>query len=122
MAYIHVYHNGQQISEGDGTNPLVMGPLNASENEVSAAKALEIKCEAGFKTFGETTVSFEGTTSEKWMICDTEHGVYSSSLTISDEITESGKTVYVKAKATDDEAPSNDTGVDIRLATVIQAV
>lgn len=122
MAYIHVYHNGHQISEGDGSNPLVIGPLNASENEVSAAKELQIKCEAGFKTFGETTVSFEGTTADKWTICETASGSYASTLTISEEITEAGKTVYVKAKATDDEAPSNDTGVDIKLVTVIQAV
>jgi hypothetical protein len=122
MAYIHVYHNGQKISEGDGTNPLVIGPLNASENEVSEPKALQIKCEPGFKTYGDTTVSFEGPTADKWMICETEHGSYTSSLTISTEVDENGKTVYVKGKATDTESPANDVTVDILLSTVIQAV
>lgn len=124
MGYIHVYHNGQQISEnGSGTNPLVMGPLNASENEVSEPKALQIKCEPGFKTYGDTTVSFEGPTADKWTICETEHGSYTSSLTISEEITGgAGRTVYVKALATDDEAPANDDSVSVKLSTIIQAV
>jgi hypothetical protein len=120
-SYIHAYHNGQQISEGTGLSPLVVGPLNASDNEVSEAKALELKTEAGFKTYGDTTISFEGNTSSKWMISLTESGDYTSSVTISDEITADGTTVYVKAKATDDEAPANDTTTTIKLSCVIQA-
>ena len=61
--YIHVYNGSQQISEGDGLNPLVIGPLNASENETSAPVELTIKTDSGFKTFGTTTISFTGTTS-----------------------------------------------------------
>ena len=37
-------------------------------------------------------------------------------------ITSSGLTVYVKAQATADEMPKNDTSVSIKIATVIQAV
>lgn len=120
--YIHVYKDSQQISEGDGSNPLVIGPLNASENQVSEPVELTIKTDAGFKTFGTTTISFTGTTNAKWMISKTQSGSYTSSLEITDEITNTGTTFYVKAKATDDEAPSNDTSVDIAISTVIAAV
>lgn len=120
--YIHVYKDSQQISEGDGSNPLVIGPLNASENQVSEPVELTIKTDAGFKTFGTTTISFTGTTNAKWMISKTQSGSYTSSLEISEEITNTGTTFYVKAKATDDEAPSNDTSVDIAISTVIAAV
>ena len=120
--YIHVYNGSQQISEGDGSNPLVIGPLNASDNEVSAPVALTIKTDEGFKTFGTTTISFTGDTNAKWMICATETGTYETSLEVNDEITTTGTTFYVKAKATEDEAPSNDTSVDIAVSTVIAAV
>lgn len=120
--YINMYHNGEVISQGDGSNPLTVGPLNATENEVSAPIAVEIKCEAGFATTGNTVLSFTGSTAAKWSICATANGTYESTLTIADSITAVGKTVYVKAKATSDEAPSNDVAVDIALATVIQAV
>jgi hypothetical protein len=56
------------------------------------------------------------------MICETEHGSYTSSLTISEEIDENGKTIYVIAKAISTESPSNDTGVDIFISCTIQAV
>lgn len=119
--YIHVYKDGQQISEGNGSNPLVIGPLNASDNQVSEPVELTVKTEAGFKTFGTTTISFTGATNAKWSIAATREGNYTNSLEISEEITTAGKTFYVKAKATDDEAPSNDTSVDIAVSTVIAA-
>ena len=119
---IHAYYNGQLISEGDLSNPLVIGPLNASDNEVSAPIAIELKCEAGYKTLGNTIVSFEGATNTKWSISRTEGGSYTSQLSIPDEITSTGLTVFVKAKATSDEMPINDTRVSIKIATVIQAV
>ncbi len=119
---IHAYHNDQLISEGDLSNPLVVGPLNASDNEVSSAIPVVLKCDSGYKTLGNTSVSFEGTTASKWTICKTEAGNYSSTLSITDEITSTGTTVYVKAKATQEEMPVNDTSVTIKIQTVIQAV
>ena len=119
---IHAYYNGQLISEGDLSNPLVVGPLNASDNESSAPIAIELKCDSGYKTLGSTSISFEGTTASKWSICKTENGDYASNLTITDLITESGLTVYVKVKATADEMPKNDASVSIKIATIIQAV
>ena len=120
--YINLYKDGQIISQGDGSNPLTVGPLNATENEVSAPIAVEVKCSAGFSTVGNTVLSFTGATATKWSICATETGSYVSTLTLTAPVTAAGITIYVKAKATEDEAPSNDVAVDISLTAVIQAV
>ena len=120
--YINLYKDGQIISQGDGSNPLTVGPLNATENEVSAPIAVEVKCETGFATTGNTVLSFTGSSAAKWSICATEAGTYEETLTIATSITTTATTVYVKAKATSDEAPSNDVAVDISLTAVIQAV
>lgn len=120
--YINAYHNDTLISQGDGSAPLNVGPLNASTEEQSAAIPVKLQCEAGYKTVGNTVVSFEGTSNAKWTVCDTELGVYQSTLTLSSEINAVGTTIYVKAKATSDEAPSNDTSVDIKVSTTIAAV
>lgn len=119
---IHAYYDGNLISEGDLSNPLVVGPLNASDNEISAPIAIEIKCDEGYKTLGTTLISFEGKTSEKWSISKSESEIYDSSLSLTEEITAAGVTVYVKAKATSDEMPVNDTSVSIKIQTIIQAV
>lgn len=119
---IHAYYNDQLISEGTGLNPLVAGPLNATVNEVSKAIPVTIKCDEGYKTLGETVITFVGTSADKWSVCATEAGSYQSTLTVSSEITNAGTVVYFKAKATDDESPVNDTSVDINIKTVIQAV
>lgn len=122
MSYIHLYNqDGTLLSNGDGSSPLLIGPLNASINEQSAATKVTIKTEAGFKTFGNTEVSFVGQTSSKWVVSKTADGVYAASLTILDEINSAGLDFYVKASASSDEVPVNDTSVDIQIVTKIQA-
>lgn len=121
--YIHAFDsNNVQISEGTGLAPLVVGPLNASLGEVSAAIAVTIKTDAGFSTYGSTTVSFVGTTAAKWTICDTAAGTYGSTLTIPTLITETGTVIYVKAATSEEEAPANDSSVDLKIEAVVAAV
>lgn len=120
--YIHIYNGETIISEGDGSSPLVVGPLNASNNEESAPIALTIKCDAGYQTYGNTEVSFVGTTASKWSLCATQDGAYAATLTITDIIEAAGKVIYVKAKATSDESPVNDVSVDINVNATIAAV
>jgi hypothetical protein len=122
MAYIHLYDGATQISEGTGLTPVVFGQLNASDNEVSAPKALTIKTEAGYTTYGNVTISFEGATASKFSVCDTVNGVYGSTLTITNPITEAGTTIYVKAQATSDESPVNDVSTDIKIQATIAVV
>lgn len=118
---IKVYYNDRALSDGDLSNPLVVGPLNASENEVSSPIELKVKTDAGYVTRGNTVISFEGSTAAKWQICDTQNGSYASSLTISEAVNSTGKTFYVKAKATSDESPVNDKTVKIKTVAVIAA-
>lgn len=119
MNYIHLFVNDLEITED---NPLRVGPLNASNDEESEPIAVVIKAEAGFSSYGDTTISFEGTTADKWSVSATEGGAYTSTLTISEVIGEAGTTIYVKARATSDEEPMNDTSVKVKTEAVIQAI
>jgi len=123
MAYIHLFDGATQISEGTGLAPVTFGPLNASENEVSAAKALTIKTEANYVTYGSTVVEFTGgATASKFSVCATADGTYGPTLTITDPITEAGTTIYIRCQATDDESPVNDTTVDIKISATVAVV
>lgn len=123
MAYIHIKDSlGNILSEGDGLNPLVVGPLNASIDEESAPIELIVYTDTDYKTYGDTVISFTGTTADKWTIADTSTGTYGSTLTISSEVLETGTSFYVKAQATSDENPVNDETVDIQVQAEIQAV
>lgn len=122
MAYLHVYKDGVQISEGTGLAPLVIGPLNATTNETSAAQEVVIKAEAGYTTYGNTTVSFEGTNAAKWSVCETSGGTYASTLTISTPITSTGTSIFIKATSSTDEPPANDESVDIKITAVVAVV
>ena len=120
--YIHLFKDGAQISEGTGLAPISIGPLNATNSEESAAVEIVIKADTGYTTVGNTTVSFEGTSAAKWSISNAAAGTYTSTLTITTPITNAGKSVWIKAKATPDEAPANDTSVDIKVAAVVGVV
>ncbi|MGL5149074.1 MAG: hypothetical protein ACRC7N_00670, partial [Clostridium sp.] len=78
MQYLKLFHNDTEITE---SNPLSVGPLNASKNEVSEPLAVKLTVESGFSTYGDTAISFEGATSAKWSICATEDGTYTETLT-----------------------------------------
>ena len=119
--YITAHVNGQPLSEGTGLNPLTIGPLNASLNEVSAPVAVTLKADAGYATTGNATVTFVGTSAARWSVCATENGSYAPSLVISDPITETGTTIYVKAAAVEGEPPANDTSVDLQVTAVVTA-
>lgn len=123
MAYIHVKDSvGNVISEGTGLAPLVVGPLNASTNEVSAPIQLTVYCDTGYKAFGSTNLGLVGTSAGKWSLCATSNGTYAPTLSIATEVTATGTNFWAKAQATSDEVPSNDATVDISVAAVIQAV
>ena len=121
-AYINAYVGATLISNGDGSSPITFGPLNATNNEESTPVAVTLKTTTGYKTVGNTTVGLVSDTGAKFSLCATSDGTYASTLTISSEINESGTTFYVKAKATADENPSNDTSVDVSVNAVIGAV
>lgn len=119
--YAHVYKNnptagaadGSLVSEGDNSNPVVAGPLDASKNEESAVIKLAIRCEAGYNTVGETVIALTGTSADKWALSlnGSNWGDYGASLTIPTAITTVNTVFYAKAKAVSTENPVNDTTV-----------
>ena len=124
MAYIHIFQNGVQISEGDGANPITPpAPLNASSAEISPAIPLVVKTETGFETYGDVTLGFTGgANANKWSICATEAGTYGPTLTISTPITATGTTFYVKCSSSVDEVPASDVSVDLTVSAVVAVV
>lgn len=127
--YINLYMNnptaggtdGDIISSGDTeTNPLSV-TLDAANSETSNAIPVAIRCETGFKTTGNTVISFVGTNAAKWTVGDSATGAFSSSLTIPDEIDTTNRLFYVKVTSSSDEEPANDTSTNIQVATKIAA-
>lgn len=133
MAYIHIYKNnptaggtdGQLVSEGDGSNPITVGPLNATNNEESAPVKLAVRCDSGYQTSGNTTIQPVGTTAAKWALAPDNGGSpgtwtsWGGTLTISSTIGATNTIFWLKAKATSDEVPANDTSVDLQVTATI---
>lgn len=127
--YINLYTNnptaggtdGTAVSTGDTeTNPISVS-LDASKNE-SRVLPVAIRTDNGYKTDGDTIISFEGTSKDKWSLSATENGTFTDTLTISDSIGSTNKIFYVKASSSSDEKPSNDTSVNIKVTTKVAAV
>lgn len=119
--------DGTQISEGDESNPLTIGPLNATNNEESSPVKVALRCDSGYATSGNTVITPQGTTATKWALAPDNagaagtFGAYGAALTISDVINSTNKIFWVKAKSTNDETPVNDVSVDLNVQTVIVA-
>ena len=80
MAYIHVYTtptaggtDGTQVSEGTGLQPITV-TLNATNNEESTPIKLALRCDAGYQTNGNITLSLLGTTNAKWALAPDSAG------------------------------------------------
>lgn len=133
MSYIHLYMNnptaggtdGIMVSEGTGDNPITIGPLDASEGEESAPVKLAVRCEPGYKTSGTVTIQPVGTSASKWALAPDSNGSpgtfldYGQAMTITDVIGSTNYILWVKARATNDEPPQNDTSVDIQIRATI---
>ncbi|AZV56080.1 hypothetical protein [Clostridium sp. AWRP] len=133
---IHVYQgsvtsggtDGTQVSEGTETAPIIVGPLNATNNEESSAIKLAIRCDAGYNSSGNAVITPTGTTADKWALAPDNAGVagsfgtYGSALTISSVIGTTNTLFWVKAKASNTETPANDTSVDLVVNATINAV
>ena len=67
---IHLYKNnptagtadGSPVSEGTGLNPIATTGLNSANNEESVAIKLALRCDAGYNTSGNITITPIGTT------------------------------------------------------------
>lgn len=131
--YIHLYKNtptgatgGTLVSEGTGLAPITIGPLNATNNEISSPLKLAIRCESGYVTTGNVVITPTGATGAtvlKWALGGTtgSFGAYGDPYTITGAVPDSNVFFYAKAKATDDENPVNDTTVDFQVSATIAA-
>lgn len=136
MAYIHMYMDnptagatdGVQVSEGTETNPITVGPLDGTTGEESAPIKLALRCEAGYQTYGNTTVTPVGTNADKWALAldnagaPGTWGAWGAPLTITDVIGSTNYIIWAKARAVAGEPPQNDTSVDLQIsATIVTA-
>lgn len=128
--YIHMYMgnptsgstNGTLVSEDTELSPISV-TLNATDNQVSSAITLALRCESGYKTTGNTVITPTGDTAEKWALSadGTDWEDYGDPLTISASIGATNTLFYAKAKATSDETPANDTSTDLVVTATIEA-
>lgn len=135
MAYIHLYKDnptaggtdGVQVSEGTELNPVTVGPLNGTTGEESAPIKLALRCEAGYQTYGNTTVTPVGTNADKWALAPDATGspgtwcAWGSGLTITDVIGATNYIIWAKARAVAGEVPQNDISVDLQIGATIVA-
>lgn len=134
--HVHIYKgtvtaggtDGTQVSEGTNLAPITVGPLNATSNEESGAVKLAIRCDAGYVTTGNTTITPTGTTAVKWALAPDNAGVpgvfgaYGASLTIATAVDATNTIFWAKAKATADEAdPVNDATVKLQTQATVAA-
>lgn len=132
MAYVHLYRgnptagatDGSQVSEGTESNPITTPALNLTTNEESAAIKLGIRCDAGYNTSGNTTITPMGTTANKWALSPDgiTWGAYGAVLTIATVIGTVNTIFYAKAKAVSTESPVNDVSVDLQIVGAAVAV
>lgn len=112
--------DGTAVSTGDTETSPISVTLDATKSE-SKILPIGIRTEKGYKTSGDTTITFEGDTKDKWSVSDKATGDFSDTLTISDSIGNANKIFYIKASSTSDEKPSNDKSVNVKVSTKIEA-
>ena len=110
--------DGTAISTGDNTAPLTF-TLDASINDAQS-DTVALRCESGFFTSTDTTISAASDTGEHWAF-SLDGTNWSSSVTIANSISTVNSNFYVKANASSSETPKNDSGVKIRVQTKIGA-
>lgn len=121
--------DGTLISEnGSFTSPLTV-TLNATKEESKYIKCA-VRTASGFATVGDTVLSFEGFSNDRWQLAidndydeeSLETVSFSPSLIIHEEIDNHNKLFWVKVSSEKTESPRNDTDTALRLDTTIKAV
>ena len=128
-AYINIYKNNPTAGGTDGTAVSTDGAytspvtvtLDAAQSESKKVK-LAIRCETGYNTAGNTVISDNGDTNDRWKLCLTENGTNTDSITISSTIDDTNTIFYAQASSASTETPATDRTVSLRVATTILAV
>ena len=121
--------DGTAVSAGDTETSPVSVTLNATKAETAIVKCA-LRCDTGYKTSGDTKITFTGTSSTKWQIAaDNSYAdataaaaaTFATSLTIPTAIDATNTVVWLKALSSADESPANDTGTDLQVdCTVVK--
>ena len=137
-AYINLYTgtvtaggtDGTAVSTGDTETSPVSVTLNATKAETAIVKCA-LRCETGYKTSGDTKITFTGTSAAKWQVAaDNSYAdataaaaaaTFASTLTISTSIAATNTIVWLKALSSTDESPANDTTADLQVDTTVVA-
>ena len=120
--------DGTLVSENTGLAPITTAVLNATNNEIGDPIKLALRCETGYNTSGNTTITPTGTSAAKWALAPDNagspgaFGSYGTALTISSTINTTNQLFWARAKATSDETPVNDSSVDLVVSATIIAV
>ena len=102
--------------DGSQTSPVTF-TLDATEEE-SGTQVLALRCEDGYRTEGDTEITFTGTTAYKWS-ASLDGSYYDDSITIQSSIGTRNTLFYVQASSSDDESPRNDTSVLIKVTAKV---
>lgn len=117
--------DGTRASEGTELTPIIVGPLDTAANDISANFCMAIRCDSGYVTGNDTTITPTGTTADMWALAPTSgndcgtFGNWGAALTFSSAIPDSNVLFWGKAKAASTETPTNDTSVDLVIAATI---
>lgn len=135
MAYIHLYKDnptaggtdGVQVSEGTMANPVTTEYLDTTIGQESSPIKLALRCESGYKTYGNTSVKPVGTNANRWALALDNNGApgtwtdWGGMLIIPAEIRDTNYIIWAKARADVAEQPQNDVSVKLQVTATIVA-
>lgn len=121
--YINLYKeatagttNGTVITD-DISNPL-NAVVNSTDMNPVILEDVCIRCEEGFKTYGDTILTLNGANSSSWKL-SLDGVTYLDSLTISDVIENSNRKIWVKCLPVENEEPGIDTTTSVNISATI---
>ena len=125
---LHIYMNNPTAESTDGTevsSGTELAPisvlLDAGKGEQKAVKCA-VRCESGFHIDGTLTVKFVGDHADKWKAATDNKYTAETALESADwkdrialsDVGDTNTVFWVKALSSADEAPQQDTSVDIQ--------
>ena len=104
---IGLYNHVTKEDAGKKTGDLITSSnklsfiLNSSNNEEGTQVCAIRMLDDNHKSIGDVTLSFEGTSKDKWAfgLTEEEFGNYGEPLVINEELRAANKIIYVKARA-----------------------
>ena len=117
--------DGTKVSEGGSFTNAIKATLNASQNQISEAIEVQLRCDEDYGTVGNVIISLTGSTAHKACLSadGSEWLEWGQALTLVDpNITNKNFPIYIRLKATDDESAHKDTQIKARLEATIQSI